>query len=232
MPSPFVFKMRAYAAAHFDFNQHIEITWPDARAILQSEYTGGASGRAYAVTLYAEIFGEAESLEAAQRHLSGLIGNTLPIVAVAANAAIDNPLAIAVFGLDLSEPQELLWYSTPHASDFFPPGLRKIDPKATLELMTAVGHHPQNDLLHRAMESYRNALVNWFPERRLLAGEFLYIAAETLSRFLLETRAAERGMTPTNRLLHVLGGSGSDGPGVALADDEVSTFGISGGRLC
>lgn len=222
MPSPFVFKMRAYAAAHFDFNQHIEITWPDARAILQSEYTGGASGRAYAVTLYAEIFGEAESLEAAQRHLSGLIGNTLPIVAVAANAAIDNPLAIAVFGLDLSEPQELLWYSTPHASDFFPPGLRKIDPKATLELMTAVGHHPQNDLLHRAMESYRNALVNWFPERRLLAGEFLYIAAETLSRFLLETRAAERGMTPTN-LARLEGAASKDALRATYLRDDIFT---------
>jgi hypothetical protein len=31
-----------------------------------------------------------------------------------------------------------------------------------------------------------------------MAGEFLYIAAETLSRFLLEARAAERGITPTN----------------------------------
>lgn len=174
------------------------VTWPDARAYLQSEYAGGASGRAYAVTLYAEIFGEAASLEAAQRHLSASIGNALPVVALAANAAIDNPLAVAVFGLDLTEPQELIWYSTPHASDFFPPGLRKIDPKATLDLMTAVGRHPQTDLLQRATESYRSALANWFPERFLMAGEFLYIAAETLSRFLLETRAAERGITPTN----------------------------------
>ena len=140
MASPFVFKMRAYAAAHFEFDQHIEVNWPDARAYLQSEYTGGSSGRAYAVTLYGEIFGEATSLEAAQLHLSALIGNALPVIALAANAAIDNPLAVAVFGLDLTEPQELIWYSTPHASEFFPPGLRKIDPKATLDLMTAIGN--------------------------------------------------------------------------------------------
>lgn len=190
--------MRTYAAAHFDFDQHIEVSWPDARAYLQSEYTGGASGRAYAVTLYAEIFGEATSLDAAQRHLAASIGNVLPVVALAANAAVDNPLAVAVFGLDLTEPQELIWYSTPHASDFFPPGLRKIDPQATLDLMTAVGHHPQNDLLHRSTESYRNALSNWFPERLLMAGEFLWIAAETLSRCLLETRSAKLGITPTN----------------------------------
>ncbi|MGZ6565521.1 MAG: hypothetical protein ACXVH1_39385 [Solirubrobacteraceae bacterium] len=41
-------------------------------------------------------------------------------------------------------------------------------------------------------------MSNWFPERLLMAGEFLYVAAETLSRFLLETRAAKRGITPTN----------------------------------
>ena len=31
-----------------------------------------------------------------------------------------------------------------------------------------------------------------------MAGEFLYIATETLSRFLIESRAAERRITPTN----------------------------------
>ena len=45
-------------------------------------------------------------------------------------------------------------------------------------LMTAVGTHPQTDLLQRVAECYRNALSNWFPERILMAVEFLYIAAE------------------------------------------------------
>lgn len=198
MGSTFVFRMRAYAAAHFDLDEHIEITWPDQTAYLQSEYTGGKTGRAYAVTIYGQVFGEAASLEAAQLHLSASIGNALPLVALAANAAIDSPLAVAVFGLDLTEPQELIWYSAPHASEFFPPGLRKIHPDATLKLMTAIGTHPQTDLLQRAAESYRNALANWFPERLLMAGEFAYIATETLSRFLIESRAAEKHITPTN----------------------------------
>ena len=33
---------------------------------------------------------------------------------------------------------------------------------------------------------------------QLLAGEFLYIASETLSRFLIESRASAQGMTPKN----------------------------------
>jgi hypothetical protein len=62
--------------------------------------------------------------------------------------------------------------------------------------MAAVGHHGQSELLLRAMESYRRALMYWVPESRLLAGEFLFIAAETLSRFLIESGAAERGISP------------------------------------
>ena len=190
--------MRAYAAAHLPIDEHIRLAWPDVTAYVQSEYTGGASGHAYPVTLYAQVFGEGESLESAQRHLSASIGNALPLVALAANAAIDNPLPVAAYGVDLTEAQELIWYSVPPASSYFPPGLRKIDPAATLDLMTAIGTHPQTDLLQRAVESYRNALANWLPERHLLAGEFLYIAAETLSRFLIESRAAARRITPTN----------------------------------
>jgi hypothetical protein len=64
--------------------------------------------------------------------------------------------------------------------------------------MAAVGGHPQTDVLHRAIESYRRALGHWVPEEELLAGEFLFIAAETLSRFLVESRAAAKGITPKN----------------------------------
>jgi hypothetical protein len=198
MTSPFAFRMRAYAAAHLGFDEQLRISWPDAVAMVQSEYTGGPDGRAYPVTLFAEIRGDAESRDGAQEHLSASIGNALPVIALAANAAIDDPLAIAVFGLDLSTPQEFTWYAAPHASQWFPPGKRRIPADATLALMTAVGHHPQTDLLQRAIESYRRALSNWVPERLLMAGEFLYISAETLSRCMLETRSAARDITPRN----------------------------------
>jgi hypothetical protein len=78
------------------------------------------------------------------------------------------------------------------------PTRERIDPEATKAFMTAVGHHDERDLLLRAMESYRRALENWVPELQLLAGEFLYIAGETLSRFLIESRASAQGMTPKN----------------------------------
>ena len=52
--------------------------------------------------------------------------------------------------------------------------------------------------LGRAVESYQRALGHWVPEERLLAGEFLAIAAEALSRFAIESRAHQLGMTPKN----------------------------------
>lgn len=199
MRSPFAVRVRAYAAAHFELDQQLVVRWPDATAILQTEYAGGSTGRAYPVTLFGEIRGDAESLDDAQNRLGGSLGNVLPLVALAANAAVADPSPIGAFGLDMSHgPQEFMWYAVPHARTFFPPGVRKINGDATLALMTAIGTHPQSGILQRATECYRRALDNWVPERMLMAGEFLYIAAETLSRFLIEERASEKEMTPKN----------------------------------
>src|SRR5687768_16638468 len=105
MANLFAFRMRAYAAAHFEWDELLTVTWPDAEAKLQSEYTGGEDGRAYAVTIHGEIRGPGASIEEAEPRLANSIGNTLPIIAVGANAAVADPLAIATHGIDLREPQ-------------------------------------------------------------------------------------------------------------------------------
>jgi hypothetical protein len=196
--APYAFRMRAYAAAHFAFDDVMTVTWNDAEAKLQSEYTGGNDGRAYAVTIHGEIRGLADTVEDAEARFSKMIGNCLPMIAVAANAAIADPLAVVTHGLDITEPQPFIGYRTPSASEWFPPGKRLIDAAATHEFVAAVGNHPQGELLLRAIESYRRALANWIPERRLVAGEYLFISAETLGRFMVEARAAARSMTPKN----------------------------------
>jgi hypothetical protein len=171
--------------------------------------------------MFGEIRGDAESLADAQNRLGGSLGNVLPIVALAANAAIADPFPIGAFGVDLSlGPQEFMWYAVPHAKTFFPPGVRKINRDAVLALMTAIGSHPHTEILHRAAESYRRALDNWVPERMLMAGEFLYIAAETLSRFLIEARAADKTITPKN-LARLEGKPGPDALREMYLADEI-----------
>lgn len=187
MPTLFTFQMRAYAAAHFPFGETLRIDWDDATGFLQSEYTGGEDGRAYPVTLYGDVRGEAESLDDAQARFSASIGNYLPLIAVAANAAIADPLPVATYGLDLSEPRPFLAYRTPLASDWFPPGKRLVSPGDVAAFFDAVQAHPHGDILHRACEAYSRALASLVPEQRLLSAEFAFIATESLSRCLART---------------------------------------------
>ncbi len=220
MPTAFTFRIRAYAAAHFEWDDVLTATWPDAEAKFQSEYTGGDDGRAYPVTIHGEIRSDGESLDEAEPRLANAISNVLPLLALASNAAIADPLAVVAHGLDLTEPQPFRGYSTPLASEWFPPGKRRLDPEATLALIEAVGQHPQTDLLHRAVEAYRRALGHWIPEQRLMAGEFLFIAAEALSRFMLESRAASRSITPKN-LAQLLKTSGPEALRRQHLSDEI-----------
>ena len=120
MAGAFAFRMRAYAAAHFEWGDVLAVTWPDAEAKLQSEYTGGEDGRAYPVTIHGEIRGPGESLADVETRFGPMIGNTLPLIALAANAAVADPLAVATHGLDLTEPQPIVAYRTPSASEWFP----------------------------------------------------------------------------------------------------------------
>jgi hypothetical protein len=103
------------------------LTWPDAAAWFVSEYTGGQDGRAYPVTIHGEIRGVGESLGEAEQRLGTPVRNVYPILALAANAAMADPLAIASYGLDLSRPQPFMGYEMPQAHEWFPPGARKLD---------------------------------------------------------------------------------------------------------
>jgi hypothetical protein len=197
----FAIRMRAYAAAHFAFSDVLTLTWPDAQVWLQSEYTGGRDGRAYAVTIHGEIRGLADSIDDAQRRLSAVLTGILQAVALAGNAAVATPLMISAHGMDLSHPQPFLGYRTPDGPEWFPPGNRRIDTAPVLAVIMALDtayNAPGGVHLGRAVESYQRALGHWVPEERLLAGEFLAIAAEALSRFAIESRAHQLGMTPKN----------------------------------
>lgn len=201
MPDRFTVRLRAHAAAHLDFDETLKLTWPDGEALLQSEYTGGTDGKAYAVTLHGEMRGLAESLDDAHRKFANVLLNLFNIVGLCANAAVADPRMIAAYGIDLTTPQPFVGYRTPDAREWFPPGKRRIDLEATVAALDGFEtklNTPFGGYLLRSVAFYNRALRHWIPEERLMAGEFLFIAAETLSRFILEGRAAARGITPKN----------------------------------
>lgn len=195
---PFAVRARWHAAAHFDWDDILHLNLREGHAAYQSEYTGGKDRRAYAVTIHGEIRGEGASLEEAEVRMANALRAPLPVLAVASNAAVGEMLLVASHGLDLFQPQPFVGYWTPAAEEWLPPGDRRIDLAATRALLEAVVDQSQAEVLLRAYEAYRRALSHWFPEELLLAGEFLYVAAETLSRFLIEQRAENQGMTPKN----------------------------------
>ena len=195
---PFAVRARCQAAAHFQWDDVLRLNFPEGPANYQSEYTGGEDGRSYAVTIHGEIRGEGATLQEVEVRLAERLRAPLPVLAVASNAAMGEMLLVASHGLDLSQPQPFLGYWTPGPDEWFPAGERRIDLDAARKLLLAATSHSHAELLLRAYEAYRRALSHWFPEELLFAGEFLYIAAETLSRFVVEERAAARGMTPKN----------------------------------
>jgi hypothetical protein len=177
--------MRAYAAAHFAMDQVLEVRWPDAVAFLQSEFVEGPEA-SYPVTILGEARGQGDSPEAEQQRLGNAINSIYSLIALAGNAAVATPLAIAAYGSDLSEPRPFMGYRTPQATDWFPPGARRLDFEATHGLIAAATKQPNKGPLWRAINGYRDALEHWTPESELLAGEFLYVVAETLSRYELD----------------------------------------------
>lgn len=198
MATMFMVRMRAYSAAQFDYADFVRLAWSDAEALLLSEYTGGPEGHSYGVTIHGAIRGPGDSMDEAQRRMSQALGDTFPSIALSSNGAVATPLMVAAHGLDLTDAQPFIGYRTPEAWDWFPPGKRRIDGEATHALISSLITNQGSQLLRQAIEFYSQALGHWTPEERLLAGEFLSIAAETLSRYLLESRAAARGMTPKN----------------------------------
>jgi hypothetical protein len=177
--------MRAYAAAHLAMDQVLEVRWPDAVAFLQSEFVEGPEA-SYPVTILGEARGQGDSPEAEQQRLGNAIDSIYSLIALAGNAAVATPLAIAAYGSDLSEPRPFMGYRTPQATEWFPPGARRLDFEATQGLIAAAVKQPNKGPLWRAINGYRDALGYWTPETELLAGEFLYVVAETLSRYAFD----------------------------------------------
>ena len=188
---PFAVRLRAYSAAHLGPSEGIRCAADTAVCTIVSEYTGPPDKPfSYPVTLLAEARGEADDVWDAQEQLVPPLEGLLPWIAIATNAAIAEPQIVMAHGLDLSEPQELLACDTPNASDWFPPPRRRVPRDSTLAFLASLTFTPpaHAGLLVRAGHLYLDALRRRLPYERTLAAEFLYMSAETLSRYLVARR--------------------------------------------
>ena len=165
---------------------------------MTSEYVGESSR--WPLMLRAEIRGAATGLQDAQQRLGARAGSLLPLVALAANAAHADPALVVAHGLspDVDQPAEWIAYEWPPASEYVPPHSRTIEPNLVGALLEGGDRFPSAGYHGRAVGLYREALKHWTPETELLAGEYLWMATEALSRGVVEAEATQRAITPQN----------------------------------
>lgn len=190
--------VRAISAAHLPFNDPLVAQLPDAHCVVKSEHVGGENG--WPVALRGEARGTAIDLDDAQRRLSEVVSGLLPLVALATNAAHADPALVVAHGTapSKSSPAEWVGYEWPAPSTYFPPQARTVPADRVGALLEAADRYPSAGYHARAVGLYREALKYWTPESTLLAGEYLWMATEALSRGIVEADAAGQNITPSN----------------------------------
>lgn len=190
--------VRAVSAAHLPFHEQLVVQLPDAHCVVTSEHVGGESG--WPVALRGETRGTATDIDDAQRRLSEVVSGLLPLVALATNAAHADPDLVVAHGTapSKSAPAEWIGYEWPAPSTYFPPQARTVPANRVGVLLEAADRYPSAGYHGRAAGLYREALKYWTPESTLLAGEYLWMATEALSRGIVEADAAGQSITPNN----------------------------------
>jgi hypothetical protein len=85
---------------------------------------------------------------------------------------------------------------------------RTIPVEETLALMTALFELAEPEKLATAFDLYRQALLSSAPQKVLMAGEFLFISAETLGQALVAKDAAAADMSRKNLRRHAVTSGG------------------------
>jgi hypothetical protein len=197
-PSQYLVVIRAISAAHLPFDDPLVAQLPDVHCVVKSEHVGGEDG--WPISLRGEARGTAADIDDAQRRLGDVVAGLLPLVALAANAAHADPALVVAHGTTVSEssPDEWIGYEWQPPSTCFPPPARPVSANLVGALLAAADRYPSDGYHGRAVGLYREALKYWTPESTLLAAEYLWMAAEALSRGIVEAEAAKGGMTPRN----------------------------------
>jgi hypothetical protein len=190
--------VRAISAAHLPFDEPLKARLQGDECAVMTEHVGGKDG--WPISLRGEVRASAENIEDAQERLPERVLGLFPLVALAANAAHAEPGLVVVHGLSPrpSEPVDWIAYEWEPPSNHFPPYARTVSPALVGALLEAADKYPSKGYHGRAVGLYGEALKYWTPESRLLAGEYLWMATEALSRGLVEAEAAKENMTPKN----------------------------------
>lgn len=155
--------------------------------------------------IWLEATGQAATFDEAIEQFSRSALTFLPVISLSTNAAIDDCEI------------ELAFDCTPSVSerDFFQNHLpaerggagsgRRIDQDATVELLKAIQHSPQQERVMRAANQYRLALQSWRLGYESMSVAHLWMAAEALTPALVRCELQRRGLATHGELAVQLG---------------------------
>ncbi len=208
-PRPWVVTLRVRSAVVLENNAALNMlsslgtTIPVAGVKIRNHLMNVPDGQ-YIHGLIAEAAGVATGSEQAVSLLANLASPYIQVVALAGNA---------VAGPEM----ELLAYAPPHDGkpgrfhtqrpiNAEPPAsrIRFLPAQALMNLIKALGDHPDEERLHRTMAHFQLALQNVEAQGWTLAAEHLFIATENLQGMVFKRLCREAGLPESGKSKHTL----------------------------
>ncbi|HUR62424.1 MAG TPA: hypothetical protein VM286_08700 [Candidatus Thermoplasmatota archaeon] len=152
-------------------------------------------GRPVVVDLVCEGVGQFETMEKAVEVLSWHAFRFFPLIALAANATVDEAMDLEAYKLPHNESELAPFYIRRHSHPREPNvAVRDLRWQDLAALIGAVNSHPREDRLERAVGHYQLALSFLDGTGYVLAAEHLYIAVENLTQVIVERLARAAGI--------------------------------------
>lgn len=145
----------------------------------------------------AEAAGDFGSKDEAVAVLANLANPYFHVVALIANAAIEEPEDLFAYSPPLHADDTGEFVVQRHSQARAPASrLRKVGAAETMDAVQGLMGHPREERLHRAMAHYRMALSQLNPENRVLSAESLWMVVENMSRVVFDRLCSDHGVDP------------------------------------
>ncbi len=209
-PRQYTVVLRGPSAANFSEDAGIHVTEENpvvgpVRVNLRTRWISVGVQSKMPGHIWLEVSGSASSLDEAAEQFSRSAVVFLPVVAIAANASVDDPeMELAFETTATASERDFLQCHIPDEQGA-PRRGRRIDPIATVALLEAIQRSVHRERVLRAVNQYRLSLQSWRFGYESIAVAHLWMAAEALTKAVLRAEIQRRGLTSEADLASALG---------------------------
>jgi len=154
--------------------------------------------------LFVEAWGVAESPDEAVALLAQRAAPYLQLVAVAANASVDEPEDLLVYAPPTSDVVGQFLEQKPCSPPTPAATVRSITIEDLGDLANRLDGHPDQERIHRAAAHYRQAVRAMDPINRVMSAEHLYMACENLGQVVFRRVCRQCEVKPSGEGKHQL----------------------------